>query len=297
MMDVRLRVRRPEPDEHVRPFVDLLFERVGPRRGARLMSYIQAWGVAADELDRAPTAEEYAARFQLPIATAYRDQALFRTTFREETPARLLDALWEAARGARMRHIMSAPVVLALDGPADASPAIAWFVATVIDRLPPGAAGHVDRVVPPLAGSAADRRTEVARAYRLAERAVFSWSGAALVRAGEEGRAMGLASLERFGPFDVGAATYAAGMLREYVDGGLDEQAAETCLAAADAAEATAELRVRARAGDADEFARVGRAAATALTAAFAAAAIGDVVTPTAGTVDELLAAPRSQAV
>jgi hypothetical protein len=60
----------------------------------------------------------------------------------------------------------------------------------------------------------ANRRTEVARAYRLAEVAVFSCA-AAVAQAGEDARAAGLASLERLRPVDAGAAVDAAAILRE----------------------------------------------------------------------------------
>lgn len=291
MSDVRLRLRSAsaaEPD--ARPFVDVVFERVGARRGARLLAFIQAWGVVADELGRAPTADEYAARFKLPPATAYRDQALFRDTFRDETPEQILRVIWNAMRGRRPRHVLSASVVLDLEAPPGASPVAAWFVAALLDRLPAGAAAHVDRAVPPLADSTGDRRTEIVRASRLADRAVFTWANAALARAGEDTRRLGLASLERFTPFDTDAAAVAAVTLRGYLDEDLDEHAAPSCLAAAEAAEAAADLRVRARGHDGDRLAAVGCAAATALRTAFAAAAVTDVVTPAVETVEELLA-------
>jgi len=147
-----------------------------------------------------------------------------------------------------------------------------------------------------LAGSAGDRRTEVVRAYRLASRAVFTWAAAALAHAGEEGRARGLASLERFAPFDSDAAMVAAVTLRAYPTEGLDGQARLTCLAAAEAAESAAEIRVRGRGGDAVRSAAVGRAAAITLCTAFAAAAITNIVTPASEAVEELISSPESRA-
>ena len=289
MTDVRLRLRAADANEPgAVPFVDFVFARVGARRGARLLAFIQAWAVVADELARTPTAEEYAARFKLPVATAYRDQALFREAFRDETPEDVLVVIWDAIQGRSPRHVLSAPVIRDLDAPDDASLAVAWFVATLVDRLPAGASDHVDRAVPPLVGSAASRRTEVARAYRLAELAVFSWAAAALAQSGEDAHAAGLASLERFRPFDAGAASYAAAILREYLDR-LAEEARPSTVAAASAAEAAAELGTRMRPGDARHYADVGRSAATALQRAFATAAVLDVVTPTRETVAELV--------
>jgi len=288
MTDVRLLVSIPEAGELGMPFVDFLFDRVGPRRGARLMSYIQAWGVVADELQRTPTAEEYAARFRLRPATAYRDQALFREVFAEETPARILDVLWRSARGVGLRHLLSAPIVHSLHAPEYASPVLAWFVATLLDRLPRGAGAHVDRAVSDLAGSRGDRRQEVARAYDLADRAVFVWFGATLALAREDGKNQGLRSLDRIRPFMSEAADYASSTVAEY---GLDlyAQPAEAGAAAAASATFAARLSVRARKGDVDCLRLAATSAAAALVAAFAAAAVTDVVGAARETVDELL--------
>ncbi|MCP9486926.1 MAG: hypothetical protein MSC30_13810 [Gaiellaceae bacterium MAG52_C11] len=257
------------------------------------MSYIQAWGVVADELEHTPTAEEYAIRFQLRVATAYRDQALFRAAFGEETPARILDVLWDAARGSRLRHILSAPVVLALDAPDDASLVLGWFVATVLDRLPPGAAAHVDRAVAPLAGTCGDRRTEVERAYRLADRAVFDWFEATLRHAGEEGRQKGLHSLERLRPFAAEAAAYAAAILDEYA-GGLDREAVRAAGSAKQSAAAVASLGLRVRRDDEQHLVVAAQSAADTLVGAFAAGALSDVVTPSREVVLTLLARGRA---
>jgi len=204
---------------------------------------------------------------------------LFRATFGEETPGRILDVLWEAARGARLRHILSAPVVLALDAPDDASPVVAWFVASVLDRLPPGAAAHVERVVPPLAGTCGDRRTEVERAYRLADRAVFDWFAATLRHAGEEGRQQGLHSLDRLRPFVAEAAAYAAAILDEYADE-LNGEAARAAGSAKQSAAAVARLGLRVRGDDEQQLVVAAQSAAGTLVAAFAAGALTDVVAP-----------------
>src|SRR5437867_2731057 len=67
-------------------------------------------------------------------------------------------------------------------GPQDVSVVLGWFVASLLDHLPAGAANAADRALPPLAASARPRREEVARAYRLADCAVFAWVAALLDR-------------------------------------------------------------------------------------------------------------------
>jgi hypothetical protein len=286
--DVRLLIKAAKGEPEADPFVDVLFRRAGPRRGARVVSFMQAWGVVAEELERTPTIEEYAARFGVEVATAYRDQALFRDTFHEETPARILALLWDGAQDGRLRHLLSAPVLSALEAPEDASPVLARFAASVIDGLPSGAASHADGAIPSLAGSRGDRRTEVARAYGLADLAVFTWFAAVLRRFGEEGRLDGLRSLERIRTFDTGPAAYASGTLVGY-GADLDGEAARACAGATQAAEAVAGLRVRTRGDDDMLLANAARAAAETLLAAFADGAIDDVVTATRESVEALL--------
>lgn len=287
MTDVRLRIRPTRADEAGQPFVDLVHERAGPRRAQRVIAFMQGWGVVADELERVPSVEEYATRFQIPIATAYREQAAFRESFAsEETPDRILGVLWDELGRRRGRQLLSMPVRVDVDGPEDASVVLGWLVASLLDRLPAGAASAADRALPPLASSARPRREEVARAYRLGDHAVFAWVAALLGRA-EPALAEGLTSLERLQPFDADSALYAAAMLREYAAGAPTLGPALT--AAGRAAEAAATLGVRARVADALALQEVGVAAAETLTLVFAARALLDVVTPAYEIVAELL--------
>jgi hypothetical protein len=288
MTDVRLRIRAARGDEVAIPFLDLVHERVGARRGQRVIAFVLGWGVAAEHLERVPSLEEYAARFQIPIATAYREQALFREAFwGEDTPDRILGVLWDQL-GRKPERLRSMSVCIDLDGPPEASVVLAWFVATLLDRLPAGAANAVDRALPPLASSARARREEVERAYRLADRAIFSWA-AAMLRREDPALAQGLSSLERLRPFETSGARYAAAILGEYAVGA--PKVGPVCEAAARAAEAAAALGVRARPSNAASFARVGGAAADTLRLAFSDAAITDVVTPAREIVDALLPA------
>lgn len=251
---------------------------------------MQGWGVVADELGREPTVEEYAQRFQVPIATAFRDQATFREAFPEEaTPDRLLGQLWDELARAGRRHLLSQPIRVAVEGGEGASPVLAWFAATLLARLPAGAARAVDRVVPALAASAGPGRLETRRAYVLADRAVFDWA-AAILTAAEPHLADALHRLERFNNADPQPAAYAAELVRDYaalVGGKAAPGIEEAALAAGAAA------RIKGG-GPVDEaaLAAVGRHAATALLAAFATAAARDVVGPAGKAAADLLAMP-----
>jgi len=72
--------------------------RVGLRKAMKVLTYMTAWEHVREDLGRAPTAEEYAKWWRESNATAYREQALFRQAFPDEsTPARLLDLATEQA--------------------------------------------------------------------------------------------------------------------------------------------------------------------------------------------------------
>jgi hypothetical protein len=281
-------VRPAGVGEAGRPLVDFVHDRVGSRRAQRALAFMQGWGVVADELGREPTVEEYARRFQVPIATAFRDQATFREAFPEETtPDRLLGLLWDELARAGRRHLLSQPVRVAVEGGAGASPVLAWFAATLLARLPAGAARAVDRVVPTLAASAGPRRLEARRAYVLADRAVFEWA-AAILTAAEPHLADALHSLERFDNADPQPAAYAAELVRDYA-AHVGREAAPGIEEAARAAGAAARLK---GGGPSDEAAleAVGSHAAGALVGAFATAAAADVVGPAGKAAADLLA-------
>lgn len=70
-------------------------------KAARVVAFIQAWGIVRLDLGREPTVEEYAEWWRESRATVYRHQALFRQCFtRCQTPAPVLDLL-ERARAER----------------------------------------------------------------------------------------------------------------------------------------------------------------------------------------------------
>ncbi len=66
--------------------------RVGLRNSMRVMTYMVSWQIAREDLGYEPTAEQYGQWWKESPATAYREQALFRQAFpNESNPARLLD--------------------------------------------------------------------------------------------------------------------------------------------------------------------------------------------------------------
>lgn len=82
-------------DESGAKLADVIKERVGQRPGMRLIAFLQAWDLLRDELGRPPTVDEYAKRFVLTPATAYRDRQLFDKAFPNQAPDDVLDVLWE----------------------------------------------------------------------------------------------------------------------------------------------------------------------------------------------------------
>ncbi len=67
-------------------------QRVGCRNALRVMTYMVAWQIAREDIGHEPTAEQYGQWWKESPATAYREQALFRRAFpNESNPARLLD--------------------------------------------------------------------------------------------------------------------------------------------------------------------------------------------------------------
>ena len=60
-------------------WAELVVQRVGFRRSARVMQFVVTWALAENDLGHRPTVEEYADWWgDVSYATAYRDQALFR---------------------------------------------------------------------------------------------------------------------------------------------------------------------------------------------------------------------------
>lgn len=81
-------------DEKGATLADVISQRVGNRRGMRLIAFLQSWDLLRDELGRPPAVDEYAKRFGLSPATAYRDKQLFDEAFPHQAPEDVLDVLW-----------------------------------------------------------------------------------------------------------------------------------------------------------------------------------------------------------
>jgi hypothetical protein len=100
-------------------FQDFLIDRIGDRRRIeRLTVFLHQWEIQSDELEtRGPTAAEYAKRWGVPPASAYRLYAEFQAVFPTETdPQRLLSRLWDGMKGPGLRHLFSVMVVQEMEG-------------------------------------------------------------------------------------------------------------------------------------------------------------------------------------
>ena len=85
--------------------LEVAVRRVGPLKGAKVLSFMIAWDVVRQELGYEPTIEEYGEWWKVSRATAFREQAAFRACCPgESNPARLMDAArgaWDEKKGVR----------------------------------------------------------------------------------------------------------------------------------------------------------------------------------------------------
>lgn len=83
--------------------VELAYARTGSMlKAARVVAFIQAWGVVREQLGRPPTVEEYAEYWGESKSTAYKHQVEFRAVFdRCRTPDPVLD-LAERSKASRL---------------------------------------------------------------------------------------------------------------------------------------------------------------------------------------------------
>jgi hypothetical protein len=97
-----------------RTFQDYLLDRTRDDRklAERLTVFLHQWDIDSDERGRGPTPPEYAERWRMPVASAYRQYQEFRSVFpTEATPERLLRLLWDGVNGPRPRHLFSVLVI------------------------------------------------------------------------------------------------------------------------------------------------------------------------------------------
>ena len=96
-----------------RSLLEVAIASVGIRRGAKVVAFMIAWDLVYRELGREPTIEEYGEWWRTSRATAYREQALFRQVFPDETnPARIMDACrgaWDERKGVRGLGAVAVP--------------------------------------------------------------------------------------------------------------------------------------------------------------------------------------------
>jgi hypothetical protein len=100
-----------------RTLLELAVARVGLLKGPRVVTFMVAWSIAERELGHEPTLHEYREWWNESERTAYREQALFRECFPDETtPSRLMAALasaWDERRGVRGLGAVPAQLVAA----------------------------------------------------------------------------------------------------------------------------------------------------------------------------------------
>ena len=102
-----------EAESNAAKFYDYLRDRAGDRRLAeRISVFMHQWDVLSDELERPPAPQEYAARWGVAPATAYRQYAEFNDVFpNQDSPERALRLLWDGLSASRTRHLFSVRVV------------------------------------------------------------------------------------------------------------------------------------------------------------------------------------------
>jgi hypothetical protein len=91
---------------------ELMVKRVGIRKTRKVMGFMVAWAIVEQSVGAEPSIEEYAAWWKQSAATTFREQALFRECFPEETsPSRLMNAPQaKTAEGDTAAfHLMPAP--------------------------------------------------------------------------------------------------------------------------------------------------------------------------------------------
>jgi hypothetical protein len=101
---VPLPIRLPAAGETGQPFDEWLLGYVpGRATRDRLKVLYQQWDRLRDDLGREPTVREYAKRWQVPEAIAYRAVSEFRRVL-EAGPGELADLLWQAVEQQQHEH-------------------------------------------------------------------------------------------------------------------------------------------------------------------------------------------------
>jgi hypothetical protein len=111
-MPPRLRIERDGEDGI--PFDVMVMRKAGSDHelGREVIAYIQEWGWLVDHLNRNPSFEEYAERWKVDMPTVRARNDRFAQIFpTEETPERIWNLLWSAARGEGFVRLMGLPVI------------------------------------------------------------------------------------------------------------------------------------------------------------------------------------------
>ena len=106
-------LRLPQGDERGEPFYEVLRRRVRHEADFRsLVAYLQGYSYLMDELERGPTAEEFASHWRFSFESVRADEALFARAFPEErTPERLLRLLEHGLPRGGMAWLLDVHVV------------------------------------------------------------------------------------------------------------------------------------------------------------------------------------------
>jgi len=96
-------VKRKKLDPHNATILEVAYAKTGSMlKAARVVAFVFAWGQARKDLGSSMSVEDFAEYWGESVATAYRQQALFREVFDLcRTPDPVLDML-EVAGGERL---------------------------------------------------------------------------------------------------------------------------------------------------------------------------------------------------
>lgn len=211
-LPVRLRLARPGEGL---PFDRLVLERAGEdeKLGREVLAYIQEWGWLVDHLERSPSFEEYAERWQTDLAAVRERNGRFASLFPgEETPERIWNLLWSGDTSDSFIRLIGREVVEDERSPS----VISRFVDALVFELkqaPQLAQEVLVQIATFEESGPTDPGRELRRFFALAERARL-WCAQALFMAQEPELAQGLLSIESV--VDERSAAYAEQALGHY---------------------------------------------------------------------------------
>jgi len=96
-----------------RPLSVVVVEKVGWRTGLRAVTYLAAWGLAADALGRGPAVKEYADYWHQSLAMSYKEREAFGAVWPEliDTPEVLWDQIRRQVKNRSSKAVATADVL------------------------------------------------------------------------------------------------------------------------------------------------------------------------------------------